>query len=125
MNTASNTLSDRQDTPSDIEALLPWHAAGTLDRADTLRVDKALANDRELARRYDMVREELGETISLNESLGAPSMRVMDKLFAAIDAEPAPLRHKVASFGLVDKVSNFFASLAPRTLAFSAGAAAL
>lgn len=125
MNTASNIMPERQDTPPDIEALLPWHATGTLNRADTLRVDKALASDRELARRYDMVREELGETISANESLGAPSMRAMDKLFAAIDAEPAPLRHKVASFNLVDRVSEFFASLSPRTLAFSASAAAL
>ncbi|MDB5602202.1 MAG: hypothetical protein JWN71_4246 [Xanthobacteraceae bacterium] len=125
MNTASNTLSERQDIPPDIEALLPWHAVGTLNRADTLRVDKALAHDRELARRYEMVRDELGETISLNESLGAPSMRAMDKLFAAIDAEPAPLRQKVASFNLVEKVSDFFASLSPRTLAFSASAAAL
>lgn len=125
MNTASNTLPERQDTPPDIEALLPWHAVGTLNRADTLRVDKALANDRELARRYEMVREELGETISLNESLGAPSMRAMDKLFAAIDAEPAPLRIKATSFNLAEKVSDFFASLSPRTLAFSASAAAL
>jgi hypothetical protein len=125
MNTASNTLSERQDIPPDIEALLPWHAVGTLNRADTLRVDKALAHDRELARRYEMVRDELGETISLNESLGAPSMRAMDKLFAAIDAEPAPLRQKVASFNLVEKISDFFASLSPRTLAFSASAAAL
>jgi hypothetical protein len=125
MNTASNTLPERQDTPSDIEALLPWHAVGTLNRADTLRVDKALANDRELARRYEMVREELGETISLNESLGAPSMRALDKLFAAIDAEPAPLRSKASSFNLVDSISNFFAGLQPRTLAFSASAAAL
>lgn len=125
MNTASNTLPERQDNPSDIEALLPWHAVGTLNRADTLRVDKALANDRELARRYEMVRDELGETISLNESLGAPSMRAMDKLFAAIDAEPAPLRQKATSFNLAEKVSDFFASLSPRTLAFSASAAAL
>jgi hypothetical protein len=52
-------------------------------------VEQALAGDRELARRYDLVREELAETIHLNETHGAPSARAMEKLFAAIDAEEA------------------------------------
>jgi anti-sigma-K factor RskA len=73
----------------EIEALLPWYAAGTLSRRDADRVEQALASDRELARRYDLVREELAETIHLNETLGAPSARAMEKLFAAIDAEEA------------------------------------
>ena len=63
----------------DIEALLPWHAAGTLSRRDADRVERALAGDRELARRYDLVREELAETIHLNETLGAPSARDADR----------------------------------------------
>jgi hypothetical protein len=73
----------------EIEALLPWHAAGTLSRRDADRVEQALAGDRELARRYDLVREELAAAIHLNETLGAPSARAMEKLFAAIDAEEA------------------------------------
>ena len=76
----------------DIEALLPWHAAGTLSRRDADRVEQALASDRELQRRYALVREEFAETIHLNESLGAPSARAMEKLFAAIDAEEARTR---------------------------------
>jgi len=71
----------------ELEALLPWHATGTLSRRDAERVSQALAGDRELARSYELVREELAETIHLNETLGAPSARVMEKLFAAIDAE--------------------------------------
>jgi hypothetical protein len=73
----------------EIEALLPWYAAGTLSRHDAERVEQALAGDRELARRYDLVRQELAETIHLNEALGAPSARAIEKLFAAIDAEVA------------------------------------
>src|SRR5262245_46865842 len=73
----------------EIEYLLPWHAAGTLDRCDAERVERAHAEDGELARRYEFVREELAETIHLNESLGAPSARAMEKLFAAIGAEEA------------------------------------
>jgi hypothetical protein len=73
----------------EIESMLPWHAAGTLDRCDAECVERALAEDSELARRYELVREELAETIRVNEMLGAPSSRAMEKLFAAIDAEEA------------------------------------
>src|SRR5262249_57647830 len=85
----------------EIEALLPWHAAGTLSRRDADRVEQALAGDRELARRYDLVREELAETIHLNETLGAPSASAMEKLFAAIDAEEArsPRRQRPLDLG--------------------------
>jgi anti-sigma-K factor RskA len=107
----------------DIEALLPWHAAGTLSRRDSDRVEQALASDRELARRYELVREELNETIHLNETLGAPSARAMEKLFAAIDAE-APVARK-ASFNLVGRVAEFLSSFSPRTLAYAASAAVL
>jgi anti-sigma-K factor RskA len=107
----------------DIEALLPWHAAGTLSRRDADRVERALANDRELARRYDLVREELGETIHLNETLGAPSARAMEKLFAAIEAE-APVAKK-ASFNFIGRVVEFMSSFTPRTLAYAGAAAAL
>jgi hypothetical protein len=111
------------ETHSEIEALLPWHAAGTLSRRDTQRVEDALARDPELARRYALVREELGETILLNETLGAPSARAMEKLFAKIDAEPA--RKPAMSFNLGARVAEFFASLSPRTLAYSATAGAI
>ena len=82
-----NMINNKEPERHEIEALLPWYAAGTLSRRDTDRVEQALASDRELARRYDLVREELTETIHLNETLGAPSARAMEKLFAAIDAE--------------------------------------
>jgi hypothetical protein len=70
-----------------VEELLPWHATGRLSRRDADRVEQALAGDRELAVRYEHVRQELAETIRLNETLGAPSARAMEKLFAAINAE--------------------------------------
>lgn len=107
----------------DIEALLPWHAAGTLSRRDSDRVEQALAGDRELARRYELVREELNETIHLNETLGAPSARAMEKLFAAIDAE-APVAKKV-SFNFTARIVEFMSSFSPRTLAYAGAAAAL
>ena len=112
-----------KEAHSDIEELLPWHAAGTLSRRDTQRVEEALARDPELARRFAMVREELGETILLNETLGAPSGHAMEKLFAKIDAEPA--RKQATSLNLSARITEFFASFSPRTLAYAGSAAAL
>src|SRR6476646_4297699 len=120
---AMNAIKQEEAPQGDVEALLPWHAAGTLSRRDAQRVEEALARDPELARRYDLVREELGETIHLNETLGAPSARAMEKLFAKIDAEPA--RKPARSFSLGARVSEWFASLTPRTLALSASVAVL
>jgi anti-sigma-K factor RskA len=120
MNAVSREAPERQE----IEALLPWHAAGTLSRRDRERVERAIASDSELARRLTLVREELQETIHLNESLGVPSSRAMEKLFAAIEAEgpPAPARR---SFDLVGRVSSFLSGFAPRTITYAAAAATI
>jgi anti-sigma factor RsiW len=120
MNTKNN---EAEKLPGDVEMLLPWHAAGTLSRRDAARVEQALANDNDLATRYELVREELGEAIRLNETLGAPSARAMQQLFAKIDAEPA--RQPKASFNLGAWLTEFVAGFSPRTLAYGASAAAL
>jgi hypothetical protein len=112
-----------QSGRGDIEDLLPWHAAGTLSPHDTQRVQTALAEDPELARRYQLVREELAQTIHLNESVGAPPARAVEGLFAKIDAEPA--RTPSISGNLGTRIRDFFAALSPRTVAWSAAAAAL
>jgi len=115
-----NTMNKERD---DLETLLPWHAAGTLNRRDAERVEKALANDRELLRRFNLAREELNETIHLNETLGAPSARAMEKLFAAIDAEP--VRKPKVSFDLAGRLAGFISSFSPRTLALAGAVGAL
>ena len=46
------------EEPSEIEMLLPWHAAGTLKARDARRVEEALARDPDLARQYAVIREE-------------------------------------------------------------------
>jgi hypothetical protein len=118
MNESNNNL-----PISDIEALLPWHAAGTLDPHEAAEVEKALASDSELARRFEMVRDEMTETILGNEALGAPSARVMQNLFKAIDQERKVVRRDAAaSEGLASWFANLFS---PRAFAFTAGAAAI
>lgn len=112
-----------QDEPSEIELLLPWHAAGALNPRDARRVEEALARDPELAQHYAVIREEYAETIDLNESLGVPSVRALQRLFAAIDAEPA--QEPAAAPGLAARILGFFENLSPRALAWSASIGAL
>ncbi|MES1155233.1 MAG: hypothetical protein ABUL48_02270 [Pseudorhodoplanes sp.] len=107
----------------EIEAMLPWFAAGTLSRRDAARVEAALKSDPVLSQRFELVREELGETIRLNEDLGAPSSRALKSLFEKIDAE-AP-RQSAVSFDLAGRVSSFIASFSPRTLAYAGAVAVL
>lgn len=107
----------------EIEAMLPWFAAGTLSRKDAAKVEAALKSDKVLAQRFELVREELGETIRLNEDLGAPSSRALKSLFEKIDAE-AP-RQSAASFDLAGRISSLIASFSPRTLAYAGAVAAL
>lgn len=106
-----------------LEELLPWHAAGTLSRSESRLVDEALARDAELARRFDEIRNELNETIHLNETLGAPSARAMKALFDKIDAEPA--RRPSHRAGFTASLTRMIESLSPRTLAWAAVAGAL
>jgi hypothetical protein len=110
------------DQPSELESLLPWYAAGTLRRRERQRVEEALRTDTELARHLDLVREELAETIHLNETLGAPTARAAERLMAAIDAEVTRKHVPGAAAGWL---TGFFANLSPRTMAVAASFAML
>jgi anti-sigma-K factor RskA len=106
--------------PTEIETLLPWYAAGTLRRRDRQRVEDALRYDPALAHHADLVREELAETISFNESLGVPSARCMDRLMAAIDAETTAARKRSSARAVAGQFATFIAGFSPRTLAVAA-----
>jgi anti-sigma-K factor RskA len=121
MNMIKNKASEREE----IEALLPWHAAGTLSRREALKVEQALASDADLATQYETVRQDLVETIGLNESLGAPSARAMQKLMADIEADASTVSRARSRFNFGEWLSDKLSSFSPRTLAWSATAAAL
>ena len=113
----------KQSEPSEIELLLPWYAAGTLDARESQQVDRALASDPELAARYEWVRAELEQETNVSEAAGEPSARDVKTLFAKIDALPA--QKSRASIDIGARIAEFLAALSPRTLAWSAMAAAL
>jgi anti-sigma-K factor RskA len=113
-------ISEGNMEPTEIETLLPWYAAGTLRRRDRQRVEDALRYDPALAHHADLVREELAETISFNESLGVPSARCMDRLMAAIDAETTAARKRSSARAVAGQFAAIIAGFSPRTLAFAA-----
>ena len=113
----------KQSEPSEIELLLPWYAAGTLDARESQQVEAALASDPELAARYEWARAELEQETHVSEAGGEPSGRDVKTLFAKIDALPAPRPR--SSIDLGARIAKFLTALSPRTLAWSAMAAAL
>ena len=112
---------DQKMSADDVEALLPWYAAGTLAAREADQVEAALAADAELARRLELAREEMAETVLLNETLGVPSSRVMENLFKAIDRERGRKRVS-AGGGLGGWLMGLFT---PRAFALTAGAAVI
>jgi len=118
-------MSARDEKMDEIELLLPWRATGALNAEETRRVDAALAADAELRRKYDLVQEEMAESVLAAEELGAPSLRARDRLFAAIEAEAGPRRAPAAARSWRVRALDFFGSLTPGAIAWSAAAAAL
>jgi anti-sigma-K factor RskA len=81
-------MNGQTDEIDDIEALLPWYAAGALEARDVARVEAALERRPELRASLALVREDRDETITLDESLGAPSADVWTRVLAVAQAEP-------------------------------------
>ena len=111
--------------PTEIEMLLPWYAAGTLDGRSAARVKTALAHDIQLGCQYEAIRAELAETIHLNESLGVPKARAADRLRAALVAEAAPAVSKKSTPAPWRRPGSWLSELSPRAFRWSATIAIL
>lgn len=113
----------------ELEELLPFYANDRIAEADKRRVEAALATDPELAARLEIIRDDMAETVLLNESLGAPSPRALEKLMAEIETTPrqAPLLTRATDTmgrGFLGWLGGLLAAQTPRRLAY-AGAAAV
>jgi hypothetical protein len=97
---------DRVLGAAEVELLLPWHAAGVLNRRDAGAVDRAIARSPKLARRFDQIRQERAETIETNEGLGVPSARAMTRLFDLIAEDDAAKRRMPGLAALAAQVSQ-------------------
>lgn len=112
----------------ELEELLPFYANGRIAAADKQRVEAALASDADLAARLEIIRDDMAETVLLNEHLGAPSPRALDKLMAGIEAEPrqVPLLSRATdglgkglAGGFLGWLGGLLAAQPPRRLAYA------
>ncbi len=120
------TAKDPVPAPEEADLLMPWLATGRLGARDAARLGDDMERNPERARQYELVREELAETIRLNEDQGAPSGRAAAQLFRLIDAERAkatPARRPLA--GLTGWFGGATAAFRPAPRAWLAVAAAL
>jgi hypothetical protein len=110
-----------------LEELLPFYASGRISEADRRRLEVALPGDAALAAQLALIRDDMAETVLLNESLGAPSPRALERLMAGIEAEsrPAPLmaRARENGRGLLGWLGALLAAQPPRRLAYASAAA--
>lgn len=110
MSENQTSLSEREE----IEMLLPWYAAGTLNRAEISRVEAYLDAHPEISSQLFLAREELAETIGVNESLGAPAPGALDRLMASLEAESGPLKMSArAPDSLWQRLSDWVGALSP------------
>ncbi|HHK75134.1 MAG TPA: hypothetical protein ENJ57_08205 [Rhizobiales bacterium] len=111
---------------SDIEVMLPWYAAGTLEPQETARIEAELADNPALQQQLELINEEIEQDIRLNTALGAPSTDILPKLMARIAAEPS---HLPAALSLKMKfsgwVEDFIGSISPVRLGVTAAIAVL
>jgi anti-sigma factor RsiW len=117
-------MTDPQDEPGRIEALLPWYANGTLSAEEAAEVEAALAADPLLRAHLARIDDERIAAIESAEALPLPSSRMADRLFAEIrkaapSARPSLLSRLFSAFG------EQIAALSPSQLGLSAAAAAL
>lgn len=114
----------RHIEPTREEEILPWYAAGKLSPDEAAAVEKALAQDPELRAHLTRIEEEREVVVQANEAIDAPSRRMADRLFAAIEAEAGPARRMQGAGGWLARIGDFLGSLAPANLGL-AGAAAV
>jgi len=103
----------------DVDALLPWYAAGALSADKRAKVEVALGQRPELRASLATIEEDRGETIALNEALGAPGPDAWARVLHGVQAAPRKP-------GLAERLVTWFglgeARFAPLALAGAAAA---
>jgi hypothetical protein len=122
MSETSETYTEREQ----IEMLLPWYVAGTLEAGDTARVERYLATHPEMAAQLELIREERSETGLANEMRGMPAPGGLERLRASIAREaPAGTKLAHAGRGLWQELKALFVNPTPRAVQWAAMAAAV
>ena len=84
-------MTEKIDIPDEIELLLPWYAAGTLDETELAQVENYLEEHPEVRKQLDLIDEEMSVSIRANETIAGPSAGALDNLMAQVEAEGTSL----------------------------------
>jgi anti-sigma factor RsiW len=121
-----NAMVETQETfteREEIEMLLPWYVSGRLDAADHERVERYLEAHPDMKMQLGLVRDEQGETISVNEALRGAPAGALDRLREAISAEPKRLTLATAQRSIWNEMARLFSAPTPRAVQWAAAAA--
>ena len=108
----------------EMEMLLPWFVTGRLDAKDRARVGQYIEAHPDMRVQLDLIRDELGENISANEALGGAPAGALDKLRAAVAAEPKRITVAAVRQSLWNELTKLLSAPTPRAVQW-AGAAAV
>jgi len=121
-----STLSEKEK--QEVSLLLPWYANGTLDDADTRKVEAALAQDEALAREFDVVLEDQAAMVELVSEEDVP-ISISERFKAALNAEQDELAPSVqpgeTGESLINRMITALFPARPRAYAFAAAAIVL
>ena len=122
MSETIETFSEREE----VEMLLPWYVARTLDAGDVARVERYIADHPDMQMQLDLVRDEQAEATLSNEMLGMPAPDGLARLRQSIAAEmPASAKLAVAGQSIWDEFKSLFSAPTPRGVQWAGMAAAL
>ncbi len=122
MSETSETFSERED----IEMMLPWYVAGTLEADEVARVERYLAAHPDMEMQLDLIRSEQNEAALANEMLGMPAPGGLERLRASIAADaPASARLAAAGSSVWSELKSLFSAPTPRAVQWAGMAAAL
>lgn len=103
-------MSDKLDIPDEIELLLPWYAAGTLNERELAQVETYLANNPHVHDQLDLIEDEIGASIHANEAIDGPPAGALDRLMSQIESEGAGPRQSTNA--MQDRISQWLSELA-------------
>ena len=109
----------------EIEMLLPWYVTGNISDDDRARVDSYLADHPEIGRQLELAREEMDETVALNESLGTMPAGALDSLLDQIEKTDGPAIERAQRPGLLESLKGLLAIFDTPALQLAGAAAAI
>jgi hypothetical protein len=111
----------RDEERERIAKLLPWHATGQLNDAQKGDVERVLRTDPQLVETLAFIRQEVAQTVAVNEALGTPGAALLDRLMAQAAAEGG-IAHRADVKNRVSQWMEWL--LAPRGLRIAMACAA-